>query len=388
MQKTWRSATVAALSLIGAAVATYLTAVHLRHLRTGAKSACTYNQLFDCDVVNTSRFSELLDVPISHLGLLFYLGMGILAVLALRQPAQRSRLQGYLFLGTLLANVASLFLAGVSFLLLRAACVFCISLYAVNLVTLFVLWPGGWSALRALPTHGAKDAHQLLRPWVLLAALFVAAATYQIRGAVQAAHVEAEIRQNSVRIDLQDAAAPSIGKKDASITLVEVSDFECPFCQRAAETVAELRRLYPDSLRVVFRNFPIDKACNPLVKQQVHENACAAARAALCANAQGQFWPYAELLFGGATEPADLRQHVRTLGLDEAAFGACLDAPATAARVANDIAACTRAGITGVPVFFINGRRLAGAKPLAEFRALIDDELNSRRDASLANSRR
>ena len=95
------------------------------------------------------------------------------------------------------------------------------------------------------------------------------------------------------RINLLTPSHPALAP-DAPVTIVEISDFECPYCQKASQTLAELRTLYPGKLRLVFRNFPLDESCNKLLKRQIHENACAAARAAFCAGEQGQFWPYAE----------------------------------------------------------------------------------------------
>jgi protein-disulfide isomerase len=179
------------------------------------------------------------------------------------------------------------------------------------------------------------------------------------------------------RIQLSSATAPTLGPLSAKVSIVEISDFECPFCQAAAATMKAVLAAYPGQLRVEFRHFPLDQACNPLLKHQVHENACAAARAAVCAAARGKFWPLAEKLFAGNTDPEDLRAALRELDLDDAEQRTCEQRPETAAVVAADIAAASQAGITGVPVFLINGRPLRGARPLAEFRRIIDEELRA-----------
>lgn len=386
MQKTWRPAVVVILSLIGAVLSAYLTAIHLRYLSTGQPSACNFNETLNCDVINTSPWSEVRGIPLSHLATLFYLATGLLSVVALRRDEWLRRLRPWLLLGALGAVGLSLVLAGVS-AQLRALCVFCASLYAVNLALLVAMLAGGGAVadLGSLPGQLGGDLRALLRPpalaLTLVALCGAGVSIYAVAGAVTAAHEQATARKKDVRIDLYDPTAPAIGPAGAAVTLVEISDFECPFCQRASETIAELRRLYPEQLRVVFRNFPLDQACNPLLKRQIHENACAAARAAICAGAQGpeKFWQYAEKLFSGATEPTDLPEHAKALGLDEASFAACQKEPATAARIATDIEACSKAGVVAVPVFLINGRRLAGAQPIEAFKALIDEELRARR---------
>jgi protein-disulfide isomerase len=317
--------------------------------------------------------------------------MIVLSLLAAAKQDLRARLGPYLLILSLAAFGFSLFLAGISLFVLSAFCLFCISLYIVNALLLAVVLPQSGSALRALPGQLGPDLRALLRPAPLL---LVAgglcggiASSFVLRAAGQEAHRSAEQRKQSdvasagpqtpaiARIDLFDASAPSLGPSDAPVTIVEISDFECPYCQKASQTLAELRRLYPSQVRLVFRHFPLDQSCNPLLKRQIHANACAAARAAFCAGEQGQFWAYAEKLFAGATEPEDLDAHLRALQLKEPAFRRCLADPATAARIAHDIDQCAKAGVTGVPVLLINGRKLAGAQPIEAFRALIDEEL-------------
>lgn len=403
MKTKWQPLAIAVLSALGLASSLYLTSIHLAHLRTGAASICNFGSQFNCDIVNTSRFSELAGVPVSHLGSLLYVALLLLSLLAARRPDFRTRSQPYLLLLIGLACAYSLFLAGISAFVLHAFCLFCISLYGINFGLLAAVAPGSLTTLQALPSQIAADRRALLRPAPLLlisAALFGALGSLiLVRGAAQQAQQLAQERTSASpaaatpaptagqaasspeaatappRIDLRDPIAPSLGPADAPVTIVEISDFECPFCQKAAQTLAELRKLYPGKLRLVFRHFPLDESCNKLLKRQIHENACAAARAAFCAGEQGQFWPYAEKLFAGETEPSDLDAHMRSLSLNEPSFRRCLRDEATNARIVRDIDECAKAGVVGVPVLLINGRKLAGAQPIEAFRKLIDEEL-------------
>ena len=390
MMTTWRPATMAVLSALGLGSSAYLTSIHLSHLRTGAASVCNLGSQLNCDVVNTSAWSELFGVPVSHLGSIFYLVLICLLLLATAKPALRERLHAWLLLLIVAACGSSLFLAGISAFVLHTFCLFCVSLYVINVLLLGLVLPGAWTRLRDVPQQLGQDVRDLLRPapLVLTAAGLCGAAlsSWVLREAGQQAHLAAQQRsqvnaktneppQQAARLDLTDPAAPSLGPADAPISIVEISDFECPYCQKAAQTLAELRRIYPNQLRVQFRHFPLDQSCNPLLKRQIHPNACAAARAAFCAGEQGQFWAYAEKLFDGATEPEDLDAHLRALSLKEPTFRRCLADPATAARIAKDIDECAKAGVAGVPVLLINGRKLAGAQPIETYRALIDEEL-------------
>jgi len=159
-------------------------------------------------------------------------------------------------------------------------------------------------------------------------------------------------------------AAPTKGPSNAPITIVIFSDFECPFCARAEATIHELEEKYPGKLRFAFRHQPLP----------FHENARLAARASMAAGEQGKFWEYHDALFAhqDALDRASLEKYAKDLGLDVARFRAALDADKSEAAVAADIAEASRLGISGTPTFFINGRRIIGARPLGELSARID----------------
>lgn len=400
--KTWRFLLVLVLGVVGAVIAAHLTSIHIRHLISGQASACDFTKTlgagWNCDAVNTSDWSEVAGVPVSHLGFLAYIFMVSIAIGALLRERVRGMAQAALLVLAAVSVLTSLLLAFISVFVIKAVCVFCMSLYAVNLALLGVLLPGAQSALRELPSL----SRALQRPLVALLVLGwlagAALSAWQLRGAVKVAKAFAQANATvksqlaaanesgpapTARVDLTDSELPTLGPSTAPIRIVEVSDFECPFCQKASGILAELLALdaYKGKLSVQFRHFPLDQACNSLLKRPLHENACAAARAAVCAaspktgGGNEKFWAYAKKLFDGDVEAADLTRHARELGLDGAAFAACQAAPETAQVVARDLARAAQAGVTAVPVFFINGRKLAGAQPIEKFRQIIDEEL-------------
>src|SRR5262249_23364924 len=134
------------------------------------------------------------------------------------------------------------------------------------------------------------------------------------------------------------------GPADAPITIVEFSDFQCPFCARAAKDLRELVGTSPE-VSLVFRNFPLDTSCNGNLKRQMHANACLAAYAAECAGKQGRFWEYHDLLFenGQQLSRDALVTFAERVGIDTHSFEQCLDDPATHARVAADVEAAGQA---------------------------------------------
>lgn len=163
------------------------------------------------------------------------------------------------------------------------------------------------------------------------------------------------------------AEGPSRGPQDADVTIVEFSDFECPFCRSATETIEQLLEHYGEEVRLVFRHFPLP----------IHENAQRAAEAAVCANEGGKFWEYHDLLFlnQDALAQEDLIGYAKEVGLEEAAFVSCLESGKATTVVEKDVSDAESAGVSGTPSFFINGRPLSGALPYDTLRDAIDDEL-------------
>ncbi|RJS19262.1 hypothetical protein DRW03_23170 [Corallococcus sp. H22C18031201] len=164
------------------------------------------------------------------------------------------------------------------------------------------------------------------------------------------------------------ATGPAKGPANAPVTIVEFSDFQCPFCSRAIATVDEVTKTYGDKVHLVFRNFPLD----------FHKDAQKAAEAAQCANDQGKFWEMHDKLFASQQQGLgvdNLKKYAAELKLDTAKFDKCLDSGEKAAVVKADQADGAKVGVNGTPAFFINGIMLSGAQPFDEFKSIIDAEL-------------
>ncbi len=160
--------------------------------------------------------------------------------------------------------------------------------------------------------------------------------------------------------------APTRGRADAAITIVMFSDFECPFCVRGHEIVAELRRRYAGTIRVAYKAFPLD----------MHPHALLAAMAARSAQTQGKFWDFHDLLFSQKGLDVDtLFEHASAAELDLAGLRRDLEKLEYAPEVSRDLRLGRRLGVSSTPTFFINGRLVTGAKPLREFETIIEDEL-------------
>ena len=172
--------------------------------------------------------------------------------------------------------------------------------------------------------------------------------------------------RNAIEVSADD---PAIGPASAPVTLVEFSDFQCPFCQRVAPTLKQVKEKYGDKVRVVWKDFPLT---------QIHPQAFKAGEAAHCAADQGKFWEYHDQLFANqqALQPNDLKKHAADLGLDATAFATCLDTSKYGERVRDGVAEGSRLGVNSTPTIYVNGRVLSGAQPFETFVSVIDEELS------------
>ncbi len=179
------------------------------------------------------------------------------------------------------------------------------------------------------------------------------------------AKVETLLEQPRVAIA---GTGPARGPANAPVTVIEFSDYQCPFCKRAEPVVEQMLKEYAGKVRLEYRHFPLES---------IHPNARGAAEAAVCADEQGHFWDYHAQIFKGAGDLAapELLKHAANSGLDVNMFQACLADGRARERVSADLEAGQAAGVSGTPAFFVNGIPFSGAIPIEEFRKTIDAEL-------------
>ena len=175
--------------------------------------------------------------------------------------------------------------------------------------------------------------------------------------------------QSLKRITVKEGGNPSIGPADATITIIEFSDYQCPFCQKwQAEVFHRLLTDYPSQVRIVYRDFPL---------KSIHPQSVQAAVAADCANEQDAYWQYHDKLFSYEYDlgrDAYLK-YAQELNLDMTAFTECLDSNRNEAEVLADLDYGSSLGVYSTPTFYINGLYLLGAQPYETFKKLIDKEL-------------
>jgi predicted DsbA family dithiol-disulfide isomerase len=192
---------------------------------------------------------------------------------------------------------------------------------------------------------------------------------------------EVAILLSPPRLERKFTGGQSRGPVSAPVSIVEFSDFQCPYCARLNETLARVLKEYPSQIRLTFMQFPLPS----------HPQASPAAEASLCAAEQGRFWQMHDALFGNQTAlgQGKFSELAKSVGLEDAAFQACLDSQRPGKLWRAELAEGRSVGISGTPALFINGRMFAGAVPYETLRGIIDEELKTpRAEASLTRPAR
>lgn len=178
------------------------------------------------------------------------------------------------------------------------------------------------------------------------------------------------VQLDAPRVNVAFDPARVRGKADAPITIVEFSDYQCPYCHQVEPTIAAVLAKYGDKVRFAYRDFPL---------RNIHDHAEIAAEASRCAVEQGKFWEYHDQLFKSSNlDKEALVGYARTANMDADKFQACLSSEKYKAQIDKDIDEGRKAGVTGTPAFFINGIVTSGAQQQDTFTKIIEDELAKR----------
>ncbi len=345
----------------------------------------------DCAKVTTSAYGNVFGVALSSWGFGFYVALVIVALVALSSSERARTSYRLLVLGAGAAMFYTLVLLVMQVVVLKALCLFCLVLYGGHALIL----TGTWLAAEHGLGGALKDAALLFRrlhrePLVAVAAAAMALSVFAVESAARAERPEppaaewlqelAQLAPMSAPVDLVGAA--STGPDRAPYVVVVFSDFLCPFCRQAALDLEALRAAQPERLRVVFKHYPLDTACNPHVGRNLHPGACDAARAAVCAQWAGRFGALHDALFAaqaalvsGATREALLALGEQA-GLSPAALAACMADRSSLDQVQRDIEEAQAWRVPGTPALILNGRPLfalrRAAPPVAALRTVMD----------------
>jgi protein-disulfide isomerase len=187
----------------------------------------------------------------------------------------------------------------------------------------------------------------------------------------KAALAEDHLKKLDVAVKIKTDGEPSKGPANAKITLVEFSDFQCPYCSQAAAKLDELLKRHPNDVRLVYRHYPI---------YLIHSQAKLAARASLAAHAQGKFWPMHDLMFRNNEKLSqeNILAWAKQIGLNMDKFNKDLESPAIAKALDSSIKEADEIGVLGTPTVFLNGQRYNGELDPAELGKVVDEELKKK----------
>ncbi len=183
--------------------------------------------------------------------------------------------------------------------------------------------------------------------------------------------VEVYFQKPRMDVKVEIGNSPTHGNKDAKVTVVEYSDFQCPFCAKGADVVTEIKKKYGNKVQVAFKHFPLP----------MHPEARPASEASMCVNEQSaeKFWKFHDVLFKDQKKmsEADLEAHAKAVGANVDKFKECVKSKKYADFVQKDMDAGEKIGVRSTPTFFVNGQMVAGALPFAQFQEMIDEELDA-----------
>lgn len=387
-------------SLLGLALSVYLLVHHTR-VKLGiqdSSSFCSFGGMADCDVVNVSKFSEVSGVPLAAIGAVYFFVLLVVGILIPpKNPNFRLVSRCLAWLGSLALLIDLILLVGVQWWALKSFCLICILTYFANLAHL------GANFRRAQLEHKTHVLQNLFwgnEPWSLkklshskLVIAFISIVAFSGLVAFLPSWIELKYGQPEqskeaiasffAQWDLLPVQDVSIGPEDiiygnpeAKVKIVVFSDFQCPFCKKTAFSFHTLLPSFKNEVLFVFKNFPLDMSCNPLVQNKMHAYSCSLARLGVCANAKGKFWPYHDKVFMDISEQDlesgwDIIRQKLSSVFSGTEIEDCLRSEKSSSQVQKDIELGIRLGLQGTPATFINGKPVTIPLDLESLRKII-----------------
>jgi protein-disulfide isomerase len=373
---------------LGLAASSASTWVHYRLINDPTYvSVCDVSSTLSCSQAYTSAYGSVAGVSVALLGMLFFLFTIGLVALCSRSPAPAKNLAGYVFAASTMGLAVVLYLGYASYFILGTVCLLCVGTYVAVIGLFLTSGAAAKDPMSSLPARAAHDVRMLLRTPAALSAvvLFVAGAVATILlfpgGSVSAAPDGAAGQAPAATVPAADAARvrefeawlekqprePLIAPSDgAAVVIVKFNDYQCPACGQTHReykpVFAKWAKEAPGKVKVIARDYPLERECNAAMSTDVHLAACDAAVAVRLAREKGKGEAMEDWLFANqpAMTPASVRQAARDVGGVTDMDGRYA---ATLALVRGDTQQGAQMKITGTPTFFMNGMRLPGLRP-------------------------
>ena len=391
--------TILILAAIGLAASSYLTWLH-QQIFSGQLndfSFCGISRTISCEAVSASPYSEWFGAPIAWYGVLAYLLWLSLAALGLiNRERYAPPALGLILITASCGLLLDFYLAYMMVFKIKSLCLLCLLTYIINLIIVMlafrvidkpIMVSIGQTISAAMPFSGNR-----LYVFSILFALIAGAGLaggYELRKAAEK-ELDAfdedkfmRYRMHAPRHNIDTASDPYLGAEDARLTIVEFSDFQCPHCRKAHITLQTILPPYSDRVRLVFKNLPLGRDCNPMMgKHELHPAACKLARLGEAAAEQGKFWPAHDLMFDRQAEIKHMTVSRNTIlelgkgaGLDMTKLEAVFDAPSSSQAVRDDIDEAMRLKIKGTPTYLFNGLLIRGIRSPKILQRIIEIEL-------------
>ena len=361
-------------------------------------SVCKIGQSFDCGAVAQSSWSVFLGLPLASWGIAYFFSLFLFGLLAIKSYLVSKQTTATVFLFTsLLASIFSVFLFGVSYFSIGKLCPLCIGMYLVNFLTLACSIKyaeplgfaeaaiSGINAYLKIPASligintTLKNSNLVrLGTVVVIAVLF---GTTVAEDYINDRMIAPQVVVNNALTTWNSQPVQKIeintvnslngdftrGSPDAPIKIIEFSDFQCPACRNFYVRLEPLIEQYKDKIYLVFKNYPLDNACNSSITMKFHEHACYAASVARCAGEQGKFWEMVDYIsrlkvFDNEATLVSARDEIdkgsAILGIDEQAIKECIRSERALVKIKQDVDEGNKLEIEGTPAIWINGRRV------------------------------
>lgn len=394
-------------ALVGLGLSFYSLFHHIELKTLGHTSfACNISDTMSCDDIANSKFAEdPWGNPMGVYGIGYFLGLlALLVVARVKDDLRKDALQAYGALAVI-GVIVSISLLGISHFIIGKICPTCVGIYLITFAQGAVLFfsrdaipkpvsfkstsNGAWYAIIALGL--AIGGYQIFKPRMPSNLTLDNPKTGQELEDVRKM-IDEQSRQAPGPLAMLDASvSPSIkidlsaysglgedfhkGSPDAKVKIAEFVDFQCPACANASKTMRQLHSEFGDKVLIVFKNFPLSSDCNTAVQSKMHVNACAAAKLARCAGANGKFWEMHNQLFDNQSNinETSLTAWAKEFGgLNDAQIKECLVSKDVAAKIQDDARQASEAGLQGTPTIFFNGQKYNGNADIESLRAVIN----------------
>lgn len=388
-----------ALALIGLSLSAYALRHHLLFKASGMTEAfCNVNATISCDAIAASPYSEIAGIPLGVFGISYFATLLLFNVM--RAAANRGG-----FVGRMAAQshavlvvtgvIVSVILGGIALVAVNAFCLVCFGVYAVCFALAVSLFYSRFQLARPF-----RKSAVVAGAAIAVVVTFLAGYSFRTFSRTSfdkpssvtsgdTASVAASIKASGLggRQGLEIPLSRSqysgagedfrYGNEQAKVIIHEFVDFQCPACAVVAKSIKELKNRYASRVLFVFRNYPLDSACNSNIRSRFHEHSCAIATMARCAGQYGKFWEYTDLAFERQSQASaeNVVNWAKQVGLADDAISVCQKSTDIVAKLKDDVAVADRLGVTGTPTLFINGVRYDGDRGVDSMAQAIETAL-------------